>query len=179
MIAHQTTGLLLVRDDGPGMVEYIVSTMQSGEGVINIKGIMTEDAYNTIQLVARYLDLDAKYDYSIAIPDGLSGVSFGLPLALNIYGLQNKKKLIDRRDSVLGSTFATGEIDRNGQIHGVKGLKEKAEGLKEKVAAAKFLTISNLICPFENKDELESLDIEGLNIILVENFKEAVEAYYL
>ena len=99
------------------------------------------------------------------------GPSAGAAITLAIYSLLTGKK-------VNNIWAITGEIDLNGNILAIGGLSSKVEGAKK--AGVKFV-----LCPYENKDDVEKIkketqsNDEEVTIIMVKHIDEVIQLMLL
>lgn len=110
---------------------------------------------------------DWSYGYHIHYPEGVTpkdGPSAGAALAIAIYSTMTKKKI--RQDIAI-----TGEIDTKGDIQAIGGLNSK-------VNDAKSAGFSMVLCPTENKNDVNKIlsdnKDENFTIKMISNIKEAI-----
>jgi ATP-dependent Lon protease len=163
-----------------GEILYIETIMVKGTGKFILTGqlgdVMKESAqiaYNLIRVNMDKFNINEKtfidYDIHVHVPAGAipkDGPSAGIALFSSM--LSAIKKF------TIKSNFAmTGEIDLQGLILPVGGIKEK-------VLAAKKNGIKEILLPKNNKYdviEIENL-LEGINIIYVENINQIIELLF-
>lgn len=105
------------------------------------------------------------FPFPIEIASGdIGGPSAGLMFALGLYDA------LTPGDLTGGRTIAgTGTIDLEGDVGGISGIVDKVIGAG-RAGASMFLV------PAENRAELRGVDTEGMRLITVETFQDAVEA---
>lgn len=160
-----------------GEILYIETIMVKGSGKFILTGqlgdVMKESAQIAYNLIRANMDkfsiseqIFKDFDIHVHVPAGATpkdGPSAGVALLSSILSAIKK--------NVIKSTFAmTGEID-------LQGLVLPVGGIKEKILAAKKNGICNILLPKNNKYDIADISdlIEGLNIIYIENIYQAVE----
>ncbi len=159
-----------------GEVLYIETIMIKGTGKFILTGqlgdVMKESAqiaYNLIRSKADKFHISEKtfteFDIHVHVPAGAipkDGPSAGVAIFNSILSAIKK--------SPIKSNYAmTGEIDLQGLILPVGGIKEK-------ILAAKKNGILNILLPKNNKHDISDIIdlVDGLNIIYVEDINEAI-----
>ena len=109
--------------------------------------------------------LVATFPLEIAIESGeVGGPSAGLMWALGLYDLMTPG------DLTRGRTIAgTGSIDLEGDVGPIGGVRDK-------VVAAREAGADILLVPEDNLPELRGVSTDGLELISVSSFEEAVDA---
>ena len=109
--------------------------------------------------------LVATFPFEIAIESGeVGGPSAGLMWALGLYDLMTPGDLTD------GRTIAgTGTIDLEGNVGPIGGIRDKVEAARQVGADA-------LLVPEDNMAELQGVSTDGLELIGVSSFEDAVDA---
>lgn len=166
-------------------IEASIKKIDNREGRIKISGIVEEEILsgnnkkikrkstalssveNAITVLNNIYDLNlGEYDVHVNIPGGIpvDGPSAGIAIATVIYSAI-KEKAVDNTIAM------TGEIGLLGGVKAVGGIKEKIEG-------AKRAGVEEVIIPKENFAE-SLLEIEGINIIPVENISEVFNCVFI
>ena len=107
-----------------------------------------------------------KHDMHVHIPEGAvpkDGPSAGITMATAMLSAIIEKP-------VRGDLSMTGEISLRGRVLPIGGLKEK-------LLAAKYARIKEVLVPEKNRPDIEEMDreiIQGLNIRFVDNMKEVL-----
>lgn len=159
-----------------GEVLYIETILVKGLGKFILTGqlgdVMKESAqiaYNLIKANSEHFDIDEQifinYDIHIHVPAGAipkDGPSAGVAIFSSI--LSAIKKIIIKSDYAM-----TGEID-------LQGLVLPVGGIKEKILAAKKNGINNVLIPKNNRYDLLEIEhlVEGVNIIYINSIEEAM-----
>lgn len=110
---------------------------------------------------AHAVDAPRTVTYSVK---GIGGPSAGLAFALQIYSAGRGYENLKGR-----KVAATGSLNMTGTVGPIGGVMEKAIGAKR--AGAEILLV-----PWANADEARAAKVEGLRIIPVQNFTDAVRA---
>ncbi len=143
-----------------------------GEGKIILTGKLGKVMEESAQIAyscfkSKHLNIEYnKFDMHIHVPSGAvpkDGPSAGITLYTSIYSLLLNKK-------VNNNVAMTGEINLQGKVMPIGGLKEKMLG-------AIRADIKTVIVPFENKKDLEDIpeDIKNkLEIVLVKRIDEVI-----
>ena len=151
--------------------------MMPGEGEILLTGqlgdVMKESARTGISYIRSVEDqykIDPeffqKHDMHVHIPEGAvpkDGPSAGITMATAMMSAIIEKPV--RADLAM-----TGEITLRGRVLPIGGLKEK-------LLAAKYAKIKEVLVPEKNRPDIEEMDkeiIQGLNIQFVDNMKEVL-----
>jgi ATP-dependent Lon protease len=159
-----------------GEVLYIETILVKGSGKFILTGqlgnVMKESAqigYNLIKANSVHFDIDENifinYDIHIHVPAGAipkDGPSAGVAIFSSI--LSAIKKIVIKSDYAM-----TGEID-------LQGLVLPVGGIKEKILAAKKNGINNVLIPKNNRYDLLEIEhlVEGVNIIYISSIEEAM-----
>ena len=169
------TGLAWTRAGGE--ILFIESKLIPGKGKMIITGqlgdVMKESAMagiSYIRSVADQYDIKQEFfqenDIHVHIPEGAvpkDGPSAGITMATAMLSA-----IIDRK--VRADVAMTGEITLRGRVLPIGGLKEK-------LLAAKYARIKQVLVPKENKPDIQEIDAEildGLKISYVDNMKEVL-----
>ncbi len=160
-----------------GEILSVDVTIMSGTGKLTLTGQLGDVMKESAQAALSYLRSNAKElglpvnfnkgkEIHIHLPEGAipkDGPSAGITMTMAMYSAISKKQ-------ARGDVAMTGEITLRGNVLPIGGLNEK-------LLAAKRNLISTVLIPKENeKDLVEIKDAvkEGLNIIPIENIKEAI-----
>jgi Lon-like protease len=109
--------------------------------------------------------LVATFPFEIAIESGeVGGPSAGLMWALGLYDLMTPGDLTDGR-----IIAGTGSIDLEGNVWPIGGIRDK-------VVAARAADADVLLVPEGSLPELRGVSTEGLELVAVSSFEEAVDA---
>jgi len=152
-------------------------TVMSGTGKLTLTGQLGDVMKESAQAALSYLRSNAKElglpinfnkgkEIHIHLPEGAipkDGPSAGITMSIAMYSAISKRE-------ASGDVAMTGEITLRGDVLPIGGLNEK-------LLAAKRNLISTVIIPKENEKDLAEIKDavkEGLNIIPVENIKEAI-----
>ena len=124
-----------------------------------------------IRSVADEYGIDAEFfqkkDIHVHIPEGAvpkDGPSAGITMATAMFSAIIGKPV--RADLAM-----TGEITLRGRVLPIGGLKEK-------LLAAKYAKIKEVLVPTKNRPDIEEMDkeiLQGLNIQFVDNMKEVLD----
>ncbi|MDY4077829.1 MAG: ATP-dependent protease LonB [Clostridium sp.] len=166
-------------------IEASIKKIDNREGRIKISGIVEEEILsrnnkkikrkstalssveNVVTVLNNIYNLNlGEYDIHVNIPGGIpvDGPSAGIAIATVIYSAI-KEKAVDN------TVAMTGEIGLLGGVKAVGGIKEKIEGAKRAGA-------QEVIIPKENFTE-SLLEVEGINIIPVENISEVFNCVFI
>jgi len=159
-----------------GEVLQVEAVLMKGSGKLLLTGqlgdVMKESAQAAITYAkahAEHFNIEPKvftdYDLHIHLPAGAipkDGPSAGITLLTSILSAYTGR--------LINGTFAmTGELNLQGEVLPIGGLKEK-------ILAAKQHGLKNIIIPKSNQNDLLGLDkiFEGLKILFVEHVQEAI-----
>jgi ATP-dependent Lon protease len=159
-----------------GEVLQVEAVLMKGSGKLILTGqlgdVMKESAQAAITYAkahAEHFNIEPKvfteYDLHIHLPAGAipkDGPSAGITLLTSILSALTGR--------LINGTFAmTGELNLQGDVLPIGGLKEK-------ILAAKQHGLKNIIVPKSNQNDLLGLDkiFEGLKILFVEHVQEAI-----
>ena len=148
-----------------------------GKGNLLMTGQMGDVMKESAQIALTYVrsicpdyqvadDYFEKHDLHLHIPEGAvpkDGPSAGITMATAMLSA-----IIDRK--VRADIAMTGEITLRGRVLPIGGLKEK-------LLAAKYARIKQVLVPKENKPDIQEIDTEildGLKISYVDNMKEVL-----
>ena len=160
-----------------GEILFIETSFTKGDGKVIITGqlgdVMKESAQagiSYIRSVSEQYEIDPeffqKHDMHVHIPEGAvpkDGPSAGITMATAMLSAIIEKPV--RADLAM-----TGEITLRGRVLPIGGLKEK-------LLAAKYARIKEVLVPEKNRPDIEEMDreiIQGLNIRFVDNMKEVL-----
>lgn len=115
-----------------------------------------------IDTVNQQIDLPA--DVNVENRSGIGGPSAGLMLSLTVYDLFTEEDLADGR-----AIAGTGTIRLTGEVGPIGGIEKKVRG-----AASSGADV--FLAPAEQADAARSAAPEGLDIIAVETFQDALDA---
>ena len=148
-----------------------------GDGKLQMTGQMGDVMKESAQIALTYVrsvadryGVESRYfkehDLHLHIPEGAvpkDGPSAGITMATAMLSAVTGKK-------VCASVAMTGEITLRGRVLPIGGLKEK-------LLAAKYAKIKEVLVPEKNRPDIEEMDkeiIQGLNIQFVDNMKEVL-----
>ena len=160
-----------------GEILFIETSFTKGDGKVIITGqlgdVMKESAQagiSYIRSVSDQYEIDPeffqKHDMHVHIPEGAvpkDGPSAGITMATAMLSAIIEKPV--RADLAM-----TGEITLRGRVLPIGGLKEK-------LLAAKYARIKEVLVPEKNRPDIEEMDreiIQGLDIRFVDNMKEVL-----
>jgi ATP-dependent Lon protease len=159
-----------------GEVLQVEAVLMKGSGKLILTGqlgdVMKESAQAAITYAkahAEHFNIESKvfadYDLHIHLPAGAipkDGPSAGITLLTSILSAYTGRP-------INGEFAMTGELNLQGEVLPIGGLKEK-------ILAAKQHGLKNIIIPMSNKNDLLGLDkiFEGLKILFVEHVQEAI-----
>ena len=160
-----------------GVTLKIEVNVMPGKGGIQITGSLGDVMKESAQAAISYIrsqskkykiknDFFEKHDIHIHIPEGAvpkDGPSAGITMATAMLSAIIEKPV--RADLAM-----TGEITLRGRVLPIGGLKEK-------LLAAKYARIKEVLVPEKNRPDIEEMDreiIQGLNIRFVDNMKEVL-----
>jgi len=160
-----------------GEVLQVEAVLMPGTGKLLLTGqlgdVMKESAQAAVTYVkahAPHFGLDPKifteFDLHIHLPAGAipkDGPSAGITLLSSILSAYTQR-------AICGDYAMTGELNLQGDVLPIGGLKEK-------ILAAKQHGLKNIIIPKSNQRDLTGLDklFDGLRILLVENVQEVLQ----
>jgi ATP-dependent Lon protease len=160
-----------------GEVLQVEAVLMPGTGKLILTGqlgdVMKESAQAAMTYVkahANFFALEPKtfneYDLHIHLPAGAipkDGPSAGITLLSSILSAYTQR-------AICGDFAMTGELNLQGDVLPIGGLKEK-------ILAAKQHGLKNVIIPKSNQNDLVGLDklFDGLKILLVENVQEVLQ----
>lgn len=161
-----------------GEVLQVEAVIMEGHGRLILTGqlgdVMKESAQAALTYVKSHADTFSihkemfdKYDLHIHVPAGAipkDGPSAGITLLSSVLSAYTGRRV--------NSNFAmTGELNLQGNVMPIGGLKEK-------ILAAKRKGLQNIIIPKSNKKDLEDADqkiYNGINVFWVEDAKEVLD----
>jgi len=160
-----------------GEILQVEAALMPGSGKLILTGqlgsVMKESAQAALTYVRAHADLFgvekkkfADFDVHIHLPAGAipkDGPSAGITLLSSLLSAFTGR-------AVSGNYAMTGELNLQGDVLPIGGLKEK-------MLAAKQNGLSNVIIPKLNQKDLKGLDkiSKGMNIVLVDNVQEVVK----
>lgn len=143
--------------------EPIDFTVLAGRKEIDVALERTACGHDDEELVG--VSIIDPFPVDLRIDDaGVGGPSAGLMFALGIYDKLDPDDLLDGR-----TVAGTGQIDLAGNIYAIGGVDKKLQGAEE-AGATVFLV------PEDNLEEARRAGIEGVKLIPVGTFDDAVEA---
>jgi ATP-dependent Lon protease len=151
----------------------------------NVKKVMNESveiaktvAWNLLtdaekkQLINKWKDMSEGIHVNFVSSIPKDGPSAGTAIALCIYSLLTNK-CINQKYAI------TGEITQNGDV-------KKIGGLEQKILGSKLQGIKHILCPYENKDDLDDLIVnnkdlfdDGFTIDMVKHISEVIKKVVL
>lgn len=160
-----------------GDILLVEAVLMPGTGKLLMTGQLgdvmkesTQAAMTYVKAHAQALGIDVKmfteYDLHIHLPAGAipkDGPSAGITVLSSILSAYTKR-------AISGEFAMTGELNLQGEVLPIGGLKEK-------ILAAKQYGLKNIIIPKSNEKDLIGLDkiAEGVKILFVQNVNEVLE----